>query len=71
LPEGHLWSGPVLAGGRLIALSSKGAMVNVNVQTGEVINQSAVGGDGIYISPVVAGSVIYILDDDATLIAMR
>ncbi|MGI9414270.1 MAG: PQQ-binding-like beta-propeller repeat protein, partial [Hyphomicrobiales bacterium] len=60
LPEGHLWSGPVLAGGRLIAVSSKGAMVNVNVQTGEVINQSAVGGDGIYISPVVAGSVIYI-----------
>ena len=71
LPEGNLWSGPVLAGGRLIAVSSKGAMVNVNVQSGEIINQSNVGGDGIYISPVVAGSVVYILDDDATLMALR
>lgn len=70
LPEGHLWSGPVLAGGRLIAVSSKGLMINIDVQTGEVIDQVDLG-EGMYVAPVVAGSMIYLLTDDADLIAMR
>lgn len=70
LPGEQVWSGPVLAGGRLIAVSSKGNMVDVNVQTGAIIGQRDLG-TGMYISPVVAGNTIYLLNDDADLIAMR
>lgn len=70
LPSEQVWSGPVLAGGRLIAVSSEGLMINVNVQTGEIISQVDLGPE-MFISPVVAGNVVYLLTDDADLIAMR
>ncbi len=70
LPDEQVWSGPVLAGGRLIAVSSEGMMINVNVQTGEIISQSDLG-TAMFISPVVAGNMIYLLNDSADLIAMR
>jgi outer membrane protein assembly factor BamB len=70
LPSEQVWSGPVLAGGRLIVVSSAGAMAQVDVQSGSILTQSQVG-DGLYISPVVAGGTIYLLTEDATLVAMR
>lgn len=70
LPADQVWSGPVLAGGRLIAVSSEGLMINVNVQSGEIISQVDLGSE-MYISPVVAGNMVYLLTDDADLIAMR
>lgn len=70
LPDEQVWSGPVLAGGRLIAVSSEGMMIDVNVQTGEIISQSDLG-TAMFISPVVAGNMIYLLNDSADLIAMR
>ena len=70
LPVEQVWSGPVLAGGRLIAVSSQGLMINVNVQTGEIVSQVDVG-EGMFVAPVVAGSTIFLLTDDADLIAMR
>ncbi len=70
LPEDQVWSGPVLAGGRLIAVSSEGIMININVQSGDIISQNDLGSD-MYISPVVAGNMVFLLTDNADLIAMR
>ncbi len=70
LPGDQIWSGPVLAGGRLFAVSSKGIMAQVNVQDGSIISQSDIGA-AMFIAPIVAGNTIYLLTDDATLIAMR
>jgi len=64
------WSGPVLAGGRLILVSSTGTVASVSPENGTVVDQIKIG-DGMMISPVVAGNTIYFYTDDADLIAMR
>ena len=62
--------GPVLAGGRLILVSSRGALINLNPENGAFLTQSQVGA-GISEQPVVAGSTLYVLDDRGRLTAFR
>jgi outer membrane protein assembly factor BamB len=64
------YSGPVLAGGRLILTSSSGAIVSVDPTMGAIQSQTAVGAP-ISLSPVVANSTLYILDDRGRLLAYR
>ena len=64
------WSGPVLASDRLVVVSSKGDALSVSPYTGEILGHMRLPG-GALISPVVAGGTIYILTDDADLIALR
>ncbi|WP_342641661.1 PQQ-binding-like beta-propeller repeat protein [Rhodoligotrophos ferricapiens] len=70
LPSGQRWAGPVMGGGRLIAVSSTGAVIFANPENGQVINQIALERP-VYIPPVIANNTLYILADDGTLIAMR
>ena len=62
--------GPVLAGGRLIVLGSEGLAFDVNPDDGVVLREWSTGRD-ILIAPVVAGSVLYLLSEDGTLIAYK
>jgi outer membrane protein assembly factor BamB len=64
------YSGPVLAGGRLIVTGSNGAVIYVDPTTGAFQSQSSVGAP-ISLSPVVANSTLYILDDRGRLNAFR
>jgi outer membrane protein assembly factor BamB len=64
------YSGPVLAGNRLIVTASNGAIVNVDPASGSFQSQTQIKA-GISLSPVVANSTLYILDDDARLHAFR
>jgi outer membrane protein assembly factor BamB len=64
------YSGPVLAGGRLILTASNGTIVSVNPQTGAILNRINVGVP-ISLAPVVANSTLYVLDDRARLSAYR
>ena len=64
------YSGPVLAGGRLIVTGTNGAVIFVDPTTGAVQGQTSVR-TGISLSPVVANSTLYILDDTARLHAFR
>jgi outer membrane protein assembly factor BamB len=64
------YSGPVLAGGRLIVTGSNGAVIFVDPTTGAVQGQTSVRAP-ISLSPVVANSTLYILDDQARLHAFR
>jgi outer membrane protein assembly factor BamB len=64
------YSGPVLAGGRLIVTGSNGALVYVDPATGSFQSQTRLGAP-VSLSPVVANSTLYILDDRARLHAFR
>ncbi len=70
LDTNNEWSGPVLAGGRLLMVSSSGLFVSASPETGQVIEKIELG-EKILISPIVAGSTVYLMTDDADLIAMR
>lgn len=65
-----VWSGPVLAGGRLWLTSSKGALVGVDPASGQVSAERPLGGP-VYISPVVAAGRMYVLTDAANLMALE
>ncbi|MFC3792944.1 PQQ-like beta-propeller repeat protein [Sphingobium agri] len=64
------WTGPVLAGGRLILVSTHGDLNYVDPATGAI--QSEVDMDrSMSLSPVVANNMLYILADDGKLTALR
>ncbi|MEO7410946.1 MAG: PQQ-binding-like beta-propeller repeat protein, partial [Sphingomicrobium sp.] len=64
------YSGPILAGSRLIVVGSNGTLININPTNGSFQNQTNVGG-GVSVPPVVAGGTLYILTDSGRLIAYR
>ena len=64
------FSGPVLAGDRLLLVSSLGEVVSISPYTGEVLGKITVSG-AVRVSPVVANQTVYILTDRAELIALR
>jgi outer membrane protein assembly factor BamB len=70
LPASGAWSGPVLAGSQLWAISSKGVLISVDPVAGRVLGQQDIG-SGSYIAPVVAGGRMYLFTDDAKLIALQ
>ncbi|MEO6199402.1 MAG: PQQ-binding-like beta-propeller repeat protein [Sphingomicrobium sp.] len=64
------YSGPILAGGRLIVVGSNGVIININPANGSFQSQTGVKA-GISVPPVVANSTLYVLDDKAVLHAFR
>ena len=64
------WSGPVLAGDRLIIAGSQGEVMTLSPYTGEPLGRMEVP-DGVLMPPVVAKETIYFLTDEADLIAYR
>ncbi len=64
------WSGPVLAGDRLILASSEGQMVSVGAGDGKVQSTTKIGAPA-FLSPVVANSTLYILDNSGKITAFR
>jgi outer membrane protein assembly factor BamB len=64
------YSGPILAGGRLLVVATSGAMVAVDPDKGTVLGQTDIGAS-VRQPPVVANSTLYVLDDNATLHAFR
>jgi len=64
------WTGPILAGNRLVAANSRGELVNVNPVDGSVAERVKNGG-GIFVTPAVANNTLYVVDDDGKLSAWR
>jgi outer membrane protein assembly factor BamB len=64
------YSGPVLAGDRLIVAGSNGALINVNPTNGSFQSQTGAGA-GVRFQPVVAGGALYLLTDEGRLLAYR
>lgn len=64
------WSGPVLAGDRLIVTGNHGLAVSLSPYSGEILGEIEISG-GVSLSPAVAEETLYFLTDDADLLALR
>ncbi len=64
------YSGPILAGGRLIVTGSNGALIYIDPTTGKFQGQTTIG-SGVSLPPVVANNTLYIYDDRGQLHAFR
>ena len=64
------WTGPILAGGKLILAGSNEQALSVAPDTGKVLGVQDLRGPAA-VAPVAAGGSLYILTDDATLQAFR
>lgn len=64
------WSGPVMAGGRLIITNTLGQIINISVEDGKVGTITKLG-DAIYQGPVVADNTLLVLTDKGKLVAYR
>jgi len=65
-----LWSGPVLAGDRLLVGGTLGELLAVSPYTGEIIGKMDLRSP-IRLGPVIANRTIYVLTDSGRLIALR
>lgn len=70
LPDDRVWSGPILAGGKLWAVSSKGLLAGLDARSGEISSKVPLD-NAVYIPPVVASGRMYVLTDKANLIALN
>jgi outer membrane protein assembly factor BamB len=64
------WIGPVLAGDRLILGSSNGLLMAVSPYTGKILGQQKLPG-AMSVAPSVADGTVYVITDDASLLALR
>ena len=64
------WSGPLLAGDRLIVVASTGEACSVSPYTGRALGRSEFP-DGVFLDPIVANDTLYVLTDEAELIALK
>ena len=64
------WTGPVLAGDRIIVIASNGEALSISPYTGDALGQTDFP-DSVYVMPAVANKTLYVLTDEADLIALR
>ncbi|MBT5913508.1 MAG: PQQ-binding-like beta-propeller repeat protein, partial [Rhodospirillaceae bacterium] len=64
------YAGPVLAGDRLLVVSSLGEIYSLSPFKGTILGKVDVSAS-IFIPPIVAGKTLFVLDDDGTLTAFR
>ena len=75
LPEGAkgdnvVWAGPILANGKLIAMSSAGQVTSIDAKTGTVESTRKVT-SGVYVTPIVAGGRLVVLTSDGAVAALN
>ncbi len=64
------WSGPVMAGGRLVVAGSHGKLIQLDPQTGTSTGETKIR-DGVYSAPVVNGGKVYLLGNNADLVVVE
>jgi outer membrane protein assembly factor BamB len=64
------WTGPVLAGDRLIVANSEGEISNISPLDGHVQSTTRVG-SAVTLPPIVADNMLYILDDSGKITAWK
>jgi len=65
-----VWSGPSLAGNRLILFNSRGQLLTIAPETGAVLERLALPGS-VTAAPALAGGTLYVVTDSAELLALR
>ncbi|MCW2381518.1 MULTISPECIES: PQQ-binding-like beta-propeller repeat protein [unclassified Sphingobium] len=64
------WRGPILAGGKLILVSTEGAMAFVDPTSGKVLQERDLK-QGLTLPPIVADNMLYVLTDEGRILAFR
>ncbi|PIW31768.1 MAG: dehydrogenase [Rhodobacterales bacterium CG15_BIG_FIL_POST_REV_8_21_14_020_59_13] len=64
------WSGPIMAGGRLVLTGSHGTAVILSAADGTIQRQINLG-DPVFVAPIIVNETIYVVTDEARLIALR
>lgn len=65
-----LWSGPIMASGRLILTGTHGKIIEMNPNTGQV-TKTIKTKKNVQISPLIAQNMMFILSEDGTLMAYQ
>ena len=65
-----VWTGPLLAGNRLVVASSAGDVTVLDPRSGSVLKEMKTK-SGVYVPPVIANETVYILTDEAKLVAFK
>ncbi|MDR3424012.1 MAG: PQQ-binding-like beta-propeller repeat protein [Alphaproteobacteria bacterium] len=65
-----VWTGPVLAGGRLWMVNSLGHLASFSPADGSPIDSFDLGSP-LYLSPIVVDRTLYVVTDNGTLVALR
>src|SRR5438874_5620158 len=65
-----VWTGPLLVSNFLVLVASNGKAELLSPYTGEKLGETAIP-DGTFISPVMANGTMYVLTNDARLVALR
>ncbi len=64
------WSSPILAGNRLITLSTKGAALALNPKTGATLSTLHLGSEAL-MGPIAVSGMIYAVTEGGQLVAIR
>ena len=64
------WTGPLLVGDRLLIAGSDGQAVTMSPYNGEILGRLDLPGP-VLVPPVAAGGMVYILTENAQLLAYR
>lgn len=65
-----VWTGPLLVSGRLVIASSEGDVLALSAQNGETQSELKLG-QRIFVEPIAAAGKVFVLTDQANLIAIR
>lgn len=65
-----VWTGPLIASGRLVIVSSEGDVLALSAQNGDTVSELKLG-QSIFIEPIAAAGKIFILTDQANLVAIK
>jgi outer membrane protein assembly factor BamB len=64
------YAGPIIASNQVIVVNSLGGLIALSPQTGERTGSLELG-DAVYLEPISVGDKLFVLTDDARLIAIR
>lgn len=64
------YAGPIVASNQVLVVSSRGELIALSPQTGERTGSIDLG-DPVYLEPISVGDKVFVLTDDARLIAIR
>ena len=65
-----VWTGPILASDRLIVAGSQGEAYAISPYDGRFLGRQELP-DGVSVEPVIANGTLYVLTDDADIVALR
>jgi outer membrane protein assembly factor BamB len=65
-----VWSGPLLANGKILVAGQTGQLVSIDAKTGAIDKRVNIGASAT-LAPIAMGDTIYVVTEEATLVAIR